>query len=323
MAEPLIRSASLTGFAELARALGLDPYRLAAEQHVPARALADPDLLLPAAAVGRLLETASRRAGAPDFGLRLAETRNLSNLGAAGLLAREQPTLKRAIEVLAGRMGSHNQALALTVETEGDVAILREALTGPGAIAARQAHELVLGVLVRTIRRLMGQTWRPEAVFFVHAAPADLATHRRVLGVTPRFDEAFNGLAFDARELERLVPGSDPVAAERLERYVAEVEGAGRAGAAAEVEALIQALLPQGACSIARVVQLMGTNRRTLHRRLAEEGTSFTALVERARLELCRADLASGRRSMTEIAERLGYGSLSAFSRWKRTRFPA
>jgi hypothetical protein len=36
-----------------------------------------------------------------DFGLRLAERRSLSNLGALALLIREQPTIRKALEVLA------------------------------------------------------------------------------------------------------------------------------------------------------------------------------------------------------------------------------
>jgi hypothetical protein len=71
----LSRSAAVTGFAELARHLRLDPYRLADAAGVPRRALADPDLKIPAGAVGRLLELAAERARIDDFGLRLAETR--------------------------------------------------------------------------------------------------------------------------------------------------------------------------------------------------------------------------------------------------------
>ena len=85
----MIRSASLTGFAALARLVGLDPQRLIAEVGLPAGCLQTPEMMIRARAVGQLLELAASASGAEDFGLRLAETRELSKLGAVALVARE------------------------------------------------------------------------------------------------------------------------------------------------------------------------------------------------------------------------------------------
>ena len=53
------RSAGLTGFADLARTLGLDPLRLAAAVGLPAAALSSSDLKIPSGSIGRLLERAA------------------------------------------------------------------------------------------------------------------------------------------------------------------------------------------------------------------------------------------------------------------------
>ena len=89
------RSAGLTGFADLARTLGLDPLRLAAAVGLPAAALSSSDLKIPSGSIGRLLERAAQMAGVDNLGLRLAEKRRLSNMGPVGLIVREQPTLRR------------------------------------------------------------------------------------------------------------------------------------------------------------------------------------------------------------------------------------
>ena len=210
MAEPLARSAILTGYADLARSLGLDPLRLTAEQGLPPGCLANPDLWIPAFAVGRLFERTAQVADVMDFGLRLAETRRLSNLGAIGLVLREQPTLRKAIEAMISYSWAQNQALTLRLEVLGDVAILRE---GTASIAGRQSDEMMLGVLALTIRRLVGQAWRPREVHLTHSRPADVTAHRRVFGVMPLFGEEFDGLVFDAGDLEAPIAGADPVAA--------------------------------------------------------------------------------------------------------------
>ena len=315
--EPLTRSASLTGYADLARSLGLDPVRLAAEVGLPAPSLVDPDLRVPASAVGRLLERSARRAGALDFGLRLAETRNLSNLGVVGLAAREQPTLRAALETFVRYMWAHNQALTLTMEDLDGVTLVRERMAGPGAQAARQANELVMGVLVRAIRRLTGSSWRPRAVYFAHARPDDVRAHLRVLGVQPHFSQDFNGLAIATSDLDRPVPDADPDAGRRLQRYVELEAATAGAGPAIVARDLAVALLPTGGASIERVAALMGLSRRTLHRRLADAGTTFERLLDEARAELA-AVYASAGRPWTEIAGLVGYSSLSALSRARR-----
>lgn len=324
MAELLTRSASLTGFADVARSLGLDPHRLAAEQGLPAACLTDPDLRISAVATGRLLERAARLSGADDIGLRMAETRRLSNLGAMAFVVREQPTLRKALDALVSYTWAQNQALTLRLDVHGDVAILREMMSGPNPNASRQVNDLTVAVLVRMIRVLTGQSWRPLEVCFTQPAPDDLATYRRVLGMTPSFEQEFDGVVLAARDLETPIAEADPVAARRALHYV-ELEGAFRdADPVATVGELILALLPTGTCTIARVAARLGVSRRTLHRRLAEAGgPSFTDLLADTRTRLAERYLASGQYSLTEVAERLGYSSLSAFSRWRRLRGPA
>jgi AraC-like DNA-binding protein len=317
--DPLVRSASLTGYASLARSLGLDPHRLAAEQGLPPGCLTNPDLKIPAAAVGRLLERSAHLAGVVDFGLRLAETRRLSNLGALGFVLREQPTLRKALDTMVSHSWAQNQAISLRLDVHSDIAILREVGPGPFLKSGRQGEELTLGVLTLTIRRLVGQAWRPRDVLLTHSRPAEIMTHRRVFGVTPLFDQDFGGLVIDARDLGANILEADPVAATQALRYVELEARPGREGTVAAVRELIVALLPTGACTIERVAAHLGVSRRTLHRRLAEANApTFTDLLDEARVGMAQRYLAAGHYSLTEIAERLGYGSLSAFSRWRR-----
>ena len=92
----VIRSASLTNYAEVARSAGLDPLRMVREFGLPARCLDEPDLVIPIDAVRELLEASATRSGVEGFGLLMAEARRLSNLGPLGLLIREQPTLHQS-----------------------------------------------------------------------------------------------------------------------------------------------------------------------------------------------------------------------------------
>src|SRR5690242_11709177 len=143
------RSAGLSGFVEVAREVGLDPYTLAAAAHVPRAALTDPNMSVSAEAMARLVEMGARRSGLEDFGLRMAEKRQLSNLGAIGLAIRQQPTLRRALEMMTNYAWLQNEALTTSLEEADDMAIL---MVDMPAWRGRHGVELLLATAVRTFR---------------------------------------------------------------------------------------------------------------------------------------------------------------------------
>ena len=97
----LSRAASLTAFPEIARSFGLRPEALLSSVGIDRRALDDPEMRISAPAFGQLLELAAQQSKVETFGLRMAETRRLSILGPIGLLLREEPTVRHAIQSLA------------------------------------------------------------------------------------------------------------------------------------------------------------------------------------------------------------------------------
>ncbi len=207
----LIRSASLTHYAELARACGLDPLRMVAEAGLPSDCLREPDLKIPADAVRELLERSAQRSGLETFGLRLAETRRLSNLGPLALLVREEATLRGALDALARYGALHNQALFLHIEEVGTQVVLRQEMVVGRGVPMRQSTELALGVFFRLLRVLLGPGWTPRRVCFTHTAPADRSVHERLFGPRVEFSHDFNGIVCTAGDLDALNPGADPV----------------------------------------------------------------------------------------------------------------
>lgn len=315
-----IRSASLTGFAELCRRLGLDPVRMADAAGVPARALTDPDMKLSTESVARLLDQAAALSGAQDFGLRLAETRRLSNLGPVGLIAREQPTLRKALEVMSQYQWLHNEALSLTLDEMDDIAVARINFSAFGQRVSRQAVELSVAVLCGNLKALLGPHWRPEAVMFRHGAPTDVTTHFRLFGRTPEFLHDFDGLVLRRADLDVPLEAADPEMARQVERYVEQLALHGRRSWHMLAGDLIVLLLPTGTCSADRVAEHLGCDRRTLHRKLIREGTSFRALMDEKRSELVLS-LMSDERPFAAIADLGGFASASSFSHWFQKKF--
>jgi AraC-like DNA-binding protein len=317
---PLVRSAALTHFTEVAAQCGLDARALVVEVGLPPRCLDDPDLKVPTSQVGRLLELAAERGREPAFGLCMVESRRLSNLGPLGLLVRDEPTLRSALEALMRYIHLHNEAVAVRVEQVSNLVIIRAELDAQGASSVRQATELVVGVAFRVLQIFMGSSWRPRLVCFSHRAPPNRAVHRRIFGDAVEFGHEFNGIVCNAADLDAPNPGADPVMSRYTQRLLGQTLDA-KARMTDRVRHLAVLLLPRGLCRVEVVAQHLGMDRRTVARRLAAERTSFSDLVSGLRQDLYKRYVEDGSRTLTEVSALLGFSAPSAFSRWHRQQF--
>ncbi len=318
----LTRSASLTHFEEIAQQCGLDPQALVRAVGLPIRCLSDPDLKVDTHAVMRLLEMSAQQAQEPAFGLRMGESRRLSNLGPLGLLLRDEPTLRHALDAIVRHIRMHNEALVVRIEEVGDRVLIREEFAMDASQPRRQAMELAMAVTYRTLSLFMGAGWRPRLVCFAHSAPSDRRVHHRVFGERVEFNHEFNGLMCKRSDLNQPNPSADPVMA----RYAQELVTAQSVQAPSftqQVQQLILLLLPLGQCRADVVAQHLGCDRRTITRRLALENTGFHHLVNAHRRRMVSQYLLDKSRPLVQVSGLLGFSAPSAFSRWYRGEFGA
>lgn len=315
----LSRSAGVAGFADVVREAGADPYKFAAKAGVPPKALTDPDLRVPAGAMWALMELTAEELRLDDLGVRIAERRKLSNLGAIGLALRDQPTLRAAIDLIRKYLWLQTDTYTLHLEEAGDIAILH-LHTGRWS-GSRQALELALGVTCVNFRALVGEAWRPLEVRLMHRRPRRVESQTRVFGVMPLYDQDFIGVVMRRSDLSLPVLGADPVMGKQALHYLQQLASRRSGTFREKIRHEIAHALPTGLCSVERLAHQLGVDRRTLHRRLAAERTTFTELVEDVRAERVEALLAKSDRSVQRIAEDLGFSGLSAFAHWFRRRY--
>jgi AraC-like DNA-binding protein len=145
--------------------------------------------------------------------------------------------------------------------------------------------------------------------------------HLRLFGRNVEFGHDFNGIVCARRDLLVANPHADPGMARYAQRLLDATQTAGQPTLTAEVRQLVLMQLSSGRCTIDRAAHLLGVDRRTIHRRLAREGESFSGIVEAVRRELAVRYMADGTRSMAEVSSLLGFGAPSGFSRWYRQQF--
>jgi AraC-like DNA-binding protein len=252
----------------------------------------------------------------PTFGLRMAESRRLSDMGAVSLLLSHQATLRDALTTIIHYRMLLNESLLIQIEEHGDLVVVREELHIEAQSGLRQSHELALGVLYRMFRALLGSRWRAQSVNFTHPAPPDLTVHRRVFGPITEFGSDFNGLTCSREDLDRPNPGADPNFVQHAERYLQSLPLAERRSFSQDVLKAIYLLLPGEGASIAAVSEVLGLNPRTLQRRLLGEGDEFARLLNEARRDLAVRYVENRNFPLSRVAGLLGYSRQSSFSRW-------
>ena len=316
------RSAVLDGFVTTANKFEIDAIELLNTHHIPISSLRSPNKKIPTSFLIRLLEEAAEKSGTPDFALHMAQARNASTLGTIEIIMREQINLRDALKSLATYLWAQGEGVSVDIDEVDNTCTLSVRIAAELPSPNIQTLDLCIGSLVRIISRLLGTAWRPDMVVFEHPKPNGKTLHSRYFGQEPVYGFDRNALVFNGDELDLPLPTANPDSAKQVEAHFSSIIGPSGGTFRDAVSSHIQSLMPQGACRIDHVADLMGVTRRTVHRRLAEENITFSQLVHQNRVTL--ADIYTNstakKRSKTEIAQLLGFANLSSFSRWTKSR---
>lgn len=310
----LARAAVLTNFFEVAREVGLNPLPLLRQVGLSRALLEDPEQRIPVDAAVQLLEMAAQSSGYEAYGLRMAELRQLSDFGVVSLLISHQPTLRAALMAVVQYRHLLNDTLAIQIEDAGPRVVLREEVVA--AIPARQSTELAIGVMCRMCSAVLGKHWAPHSIGFAHVAPADTTVYQRVFRCPVEFGAEFNGIVFQASDLDAPNPTADPGMARYAQRFVESLPCVSSPSVVMDVRKAIYLMLPTGRASIDCVAQGLGLSVRTLQRMLDQSNASFTDILNEVRRDLALRYLDNPRYPLMRVSELLGYSTQSSFTRW-------
>lgn len=301
---------------------GHDADALCRSAGVSLATLRDPEARIPYVLAERLGERVAEVTSDPNFGLHLAQDVRDTGIYDPGLL---MLMASASIRVALERMERHQRywgdGQRCTLAPIAGGLSIRYFLEGTSALARRHTDECALAEIMIGLRFLSGVHVVPRAVRFRHPAPSDIDEHTALFDAPLEFDAAHTELVLDdaalAVELRHANEAYCAIFREQVERVLASLPPPGRVSD--DVRAAAHAALTAGDCTVEGTARVLGLSTRTLQRRLREEGTSFSALVDALRRELAMEHLDRGA-SIPEIAWLLGYADPTvfqhAFRRW-------
>ncbi len=309
-----VRSGALMGAPELIAELGGDADRLAREAGIDSTAFHDPDFPVPVEAVTRYLGMGAETCDCETFGLRLSLRQELSLFGPLLPLFEAAPTIGALLRDLAEFFPLHTKGSVISLERSLEGVFVNYELAAGAGRSHRQVVELGFGILVNELRKRL-PAWRPGEICFRHSAPANPELHRRIFGSQTRFNADRNAVFLEDTLLARPFGSGDAAAHRTLSSHLDQQRQSLGGIIRTRTESLVRDLLPFAPCDLAVAARMLKLSRRTLQRRLANEGSSFVAILDSVRADLALYYLSESELSVAEVAEILQFSETSALTR--------
>jgi AraC-like DNA-binding protein len=158
---------------------------------------------------------------------------------------------------------------------------------------------------------------RPLEVSFQHEAPSYADRYLRLFGCPVHFGRPRNEIVFSQRLLDIPQLHADATVCSALrdtaERLLRDVNSPRSVAERIRLQLHYQPNL--AAVDVAHMARSVGLTRRSLRRRLADEGVSLSGLIDEERCRVACSELACVDASIKQVAERVGFSEPSAFHR--------
>jgi AraC-like DNA-binding protein len=282
----------------------------------------NPENRLPQAAVFRLIESAARLAGDPSYGLRLGAAQDARARGVLGFLALNSPTLIDAMINMERFYKVAREGGEFEIERKDGHVTLRFRPGDPALRGFRQNAEFLAATTVRVCRDLTRHAIFPIGAEFIHEKPNAKVEYEDILGCPIKFGQAWDSVIYTEETMRLPVEGADIKLRQVLELMCQRVLGPApeMQDLVRKVRELILDKLPTGLANIDVVAEELNVSSKTLERRLAERGESFSGLLDGARYEAAKHYLEATDMRISQIAYMAGYTEPSAlvraFKRW-------
>lgn len=286
--------------------------QLARAADLPEWVLESSDTMVPSHSQLHLWELAEHELDDPHVALRLGQMNTVGRFGLHDYLFSTAPTLGEglALSEQHASLVTTNVGFAVSGESLDEANADVRLLNGHGR-GRQLATQFALAAVVTRARYVTGRNLHPVRIRFRQRAP------RRHI----RFIEAFgtrrvdfgaptDQITFRTGDLALPLRTADPALADILRRCAATMPPPRRVEAtwSSQVHHALTAMLGDGRVTIDRAARYMATSRRSLQRRLADEGTTWTRELDRARSALAEhRTRTSPDDTPTSLAGRLGY----------------
>ncbi len=310
--EKTVSSMSIRPFFEILLANGQLPKEIEKSTGIVQAKLDDPGYRVPIKQLIDLVDKCFDVTGDPALGLHFRDYFDSTNIYYTTVLYMNCNTLLEACQTWSRYSKLLSDASEVEIGEEGENYTISYSNTSD--YQADWIPEFYLANAVFFNRMTTDTNIDPVAVHFQHPAPHYAIEYQKVFRAPVLFEQEKNMLLIQKTDLLRTIPHANATLKTVLEEKANALldEQAHSKTYQDRVRDSIIVNISTRNLNIDSVAEELGIHRTTLYRKLSQEGTSFTALLEDVRKKLAltyiKRDL-----SNHHIAARLGYSDPSAF----------
>ena len=307
------------------RRRGVNPDDLLKDVGLRRADVLDPDNRIPYAAVLAFVERAATTLGDTSYGLRLGAAQEARNSGMLGFLMLNSPTLLDALSNIQRYHRVLGDGEDIEIVRTRPHFTLRFRETDKALRGLRHNSEYIAAIIVRACRDLTRKRISPVRAEFMHGRPNPKVSYADYLGCSVRFHADWDALVYDTNTMNLPVIGADSALLKVLERACQKILGPApkKQDIVHDVRELMIEGLAKGTVNLDDTARVTGMSSKTLERRLADKGTSFSALLDDIRSGLAKRYVGDTDLRLDQIAYLTGYSEpaalVRAFKRWTGT----
>jgi AraC-like DNA-binding protein len=250
------------------------------------------------------------------LGFTMARDFDPRELGLLYYVMASSQTLGDALKRVARYSQTTNEALVVRFR-EGNRLIISLSYSGVPRHSDRHQIEFCMFAVLRLCRVLTGQKLVPQHFSIAHHRSGATSDMSRFVGTTVEFGADRDEFALSANARELPLIHADAYLNNLLLKYCEAALAVRRDNMSrlrTKVENAISSLLPHGRVLVEDVARNLGMSKRTLARKLADEGLNFTEILQQLRRDLAVRYLDDRKLHISKIAWLLGFNEVSAFT---------
>jgi len=292
-------------FVSLGRECGLDP------------ALADnPRATYPVDQVAKAWTKASLLMDLPSIGLESANFYRATDLHALGYAFLASSSLRTALDRVIRYSAIINSYVFQIKEDKQGISLCSPPLLGLATPASAILEDSRFSLILALCRRASMEGLNPIAVAFVHPEPEDTAPYYGFFRCPVTFGANESRVSFSLQQAERPFTAANHDLALANDSVMTDfVRSLQMDNLVLKVKSTIIEELPSGEPAAETIAKSLYMSTRSLQRKLADEGTTYTKLLSDVRFRLAEKYLVDDSYSITEISYLLGFADTSVFSR--------
>lgn len=285
--------------------------------------LADPDARVPRTLLGSVIHESIKKTRDTALGVHAGERIESADFGVMDHAVCACSDIRAAFLCIARYVRLQDSNVEAHLMEEGDRAVWQIRNVLPSILDATNDFQVTISIM--NWSRRLGRREPPLEVHLRHAKPTSESEYARVFRAPVRLGMPHNAIVVPRALLDAAVPSSNPDAFSafdlRADRQLRELDGTDRTGL--RVRRFVLGRIGREPIGLDDAGTALHMSAATLRRRLAEEGTTYRAIVDGVRSELGLRYVAEPRVAIGEIAFLLGFSTQSAFGtafrRWTGT----